>query len=348
MFGLMRSIADAAVLWAVRIWCYVRHPLLIARIYREFRRWPDPALPCTICDKLLWRRLFDHNPDWVQASDKLVAKEFVRKLAPHVCTARVLWRGTDPAKIPNQALAGAVVVKTNNASGRNLFLGKGPVDRPAFEAQCRQWLKRPYGRATGEWAYAGIEPKLFVEEMIAAEKGPVDHVYDLYVCNGRMVYCVALVGPKKQTVERHVFDRAGASYAVQLRKNRRSVLAPRPANWDEIVNAGETLGAGFDMVRCDLFVANGEIWFAEFTIYSLAGLCWIGCPELMDALNRSWDLRRTWFMQNNHSGGRAVYAKVLARALLSCQPAPPEHNVPVPVMKAIANERPSPPAGPPA
>ncbi len=32
------------------------------------------------------------------------------------------------------------------------------------------------------------------------------------------------------------------------------------------------LGRGFDHIRIDLYVADGEIWFGEFTPYSWSGL----------------------------------------------------------------------------
>ncbi|NOZ32516.1 MAG: hypothetical protein GXP01_05475 [Alphaproteobacteria bacterium] len=341
MSGSRRLIGDGAVLWAVRIWCYGRYPLLVSKIYRAFRRWPDPALPRTVFDKFFWRRLFDHNPRWPDATDKLKAKQYVQRKFPHIGTAKVLWQGTDPAQIPDEILHRQAVIKPNNASGRQIFLDGGPVDRQKLEATCAKWMSRSYGRTTGEWAYGPIEPKLFVEELVTTTggqtNGSVDRIYDVYVCHGKVIYCFVLVGAKKQVTDWHVFDRAGVSYSVNFDGWENSTPAQTPEHWDRIVHAAEALGARFDMVRCDLFENDGKIWFVENTLYSLAGLCWIGSPEIMDRLNRKWELRRTWFLRHRHRGWRAIYATVLRRALVDTPRAAPEHNIPVTAIKAHPN-----------
>jgi hypothetical protein len=85
----------------------------------------------------------------------------------------------------------------------------------------------------------------------------------------------------------------------------------RPAHWDRLVEAAETMGADFDCVRVDLYEIDGEIWFSEFTFYSQAGYFWIDDTELLSALNRRWDISRSWFLSTPQAGIKGAYARVL-------------------------------------
>jgi hypothetical protein len=221
----------------------------------------------------------------------------------------------DPAKIPDAVLSGNRVVKANHGSGWNHFVLNGDLDRKRMEDDARSWMSQRYGRPNKEWAYERIVPELFVEEMIMTGGLPVNMEYKCYVAMGEFVYAYAKVdrlGPNPRDV---VFDENGRSLIARIDQGTVTVRLPKPAHWDRIVHAARNLGRDFDMVRCDLYEANGVIYFSEFTFYSAAGYSWVDSPALMSRLNSMWDIRRSWFLTTSHRGWRRFYARLLSAAL---------------------------------
>jgi hypothetical protein len=142
---------DAALfaLWRAAAW--LRHPRRMNRNRRHARHWPNVARPGTLMERMLWRKLFDRNPLFVTFADKLATKDWVAARCPGLAVPRTLWRGTDPAAIPDEVLRPGVVVKANHGSGFNLFLRDAAPSRAEVELLARRWLAAEFGRSRGEW-----------------------------------------------------------------------------------------------------------------------------------------------------------------------------------------------------
>ena len=313
------GIRHGLVLRLVRIWCYLRHPRLIKRFHGRLRRFPDPALPADVHEKYLWRKIFDHNPLFTRVSDKLLAKEYAEEQCPDLRVPRTLWVGDDPARLPASLLLGDAVVKATHGSAWNLFIRGGEVDREELERRARGWLTRRYGRRDGEWAYRGVTPRLFVEEMLVPARGPKPDEYKCYVASGRVSYVYSRQYGQGPGLTEVVLDREGRAYATMV--DHRTVTTPiaTPAPYGRIISLAEKLGAPFDDIRCDLYDVDGEIYFSELTVYSLAGYALIGEESLMHLRDRLWNLDRSWFLTTPQKGWRRVYANAL-RARLAGSP----------------------------
>lgn len=299
----------------MRVWCYLRHPRLVIRFCTRIHRLPDPAFPTRVHDKYLWRKIFDHNPLFTRVSDKLLAKEFALEHCPNVRVPHTLWIGEDPAQIPDEVLAGDVVVKANHGCAWNHFVRGGEVDRPELERKARQWIASDYGRPHGEWGYRGVEPRLFVEEMLKPSAGPTPDEYKCYVASGRISYVFSRQYRHDAPTTVAILDRDGRSYETTLDVHSTTTAIEAPAAYDRIVACAEKLAAPFDDIRVDIHEVDGELYFSELTIYSLGGYAWIGVAALMDLRNDLWDLRRSWFLTTPQRGWRALYAKALLSRL---------------------------------
>ena len=110
------------IFWLVNLWAYCRHPFLVARFFRALKYLPSIALPDNYNEKILWRKVFDHNPLIGALSDKLWAKQYFQEHCAGIQTAEVLWSGDRASDIPSEVLQGTVVVKTNHGSGFNYFV----------------------------------------------------------------------------------------------------------------------------------------------------------------------------------------------------------------------------------
>src|SRR5262249_55554258 len=111
----------------------LRHRRLMRRFARQMGSRPDPAFPRSYNEKLLWRKLFDHDPRFVTFTDKLAAKAYAAATCPDLAVAPTLWSGADPREIPADLLEADVVVKTNHGCGFNIFVADAGLDRSGVE-----------------------------------------------------------------------------------------------------------------------------------------------------------------------------------------------------------------------
>ena len=127
---------------AINSLLYVLHPYLVAQYWRTLRRFPDIAVPRDVNEKMLWRKLFDRNPDFVTFSDKLLAKEYVRQRHPDLAQSPVLWSGTDLHDLPKDTLR--PIAGGSGRRRRSASSSLGPPRR--FHARWRRGFGNPFGR----------------------------------------------------------------------------------------------------------------------------------------------------------------------------------------------------------
>ena len=270
--------------------------------------------PVSDVDKFLWRKIFDHNPLFAVACDKLAANEYAVSICPELKTAKVLWVGNEPDQIPAQVLAGNVMIKANCGSGMNVMVLGGKVDRVALRKKARLWLKRPYGQKWGEWGYKNVKRCLFVETLLLEDHQPIRHEYKFHAAGGRVAY--VFVSRRMDDDGKHYchFRRDGRIASAQNDGIPARSEITLPAAYERMVTIAERLAAPFDYMRCDLYELNGEIFFSELSPYPLSGQ---GSSNLLvrDLLNSAWDLRTSWFLTTPQSGWRKIYSSTLCRWL---------------------------------
>jgi hypothetical protein len=150
--------------------------------------WPDPAFPTPRSDKYAWRKVFDRNPLFTEVSDKLTAKTYALTHCPEVRVAKTLWTGSRPEDIPDDLLSGNVVVKANHGSSWNYFVRDGNCNREELNRLANGWLSRRFRWRHAERGYYGVEPVLFVEEMLLEKEEPIHNEYKFYIGSGQMAY----------------------------------------------------------------------------------------------------------------------------------------------------------------
>ncbi|MDW8399257.1 MAG: ATP-grasp fold amidoligase family protein [Acetobacteraceae bacterium] len=163
----MGSAADSAVFALWRLSALLRHPRLHWKYVRRMKRIPDVAVPRLYSERMLWRKLFDRNPDFVTFSDKLACKRWIAERLPDLPIPRVLWQGERPEDIPPHLIRPGVAIKANHGSTFNLLIRDAPPPRERVVETARRWLATDWGRRRGEWCYAPVPRRLFVEELIA-------------------------------------------------------------------------------------------------------------------------------------------------------------------------------------
>ena len=311
------TVGQRVVLCCARLYLLAAHPVLIFRFIKKLGYWPDPAVPKRFHEKILWRKLVDHNPIFVVLTDKLAAKRIVRSRCPGLAIAKVIWTGTEPRSLPVSLVTRDVAVKANHSSGSNVFVNNGVPEYSRIVSRAERWLHRRHNRRHGEWSYKNVPRIIFVEEKLIlggddlptevkvhAFPGGIGHVWIADTINRRSRTYSAEVRPLaiRDTVNPGVEQELPDSPAVRALIRQAIDLAP-------------TLLGRLDYARIDFMVAGGRLYFGEYTLYPGGGYdLWLD-PGLTERAEALWDLRHSHFLRKAHSGPVRLYADALRAAI---------------------------------
>jgi len=315
-------LGDRAIVFAVNIGCYVRHPILLFRFRQRHGRWPWPANPADYWSKVLWRKLFDRNPTFTRLSDKLQYKAWIASSYPNVRTAAVLWTGTSAGEIPVDDFVGLpTVLKSNHGSQHSLHLENlSTADSQTIRRTAERWLNHAFGKTYGEWGYYDIHRKLFVEAKIVAPSNADVMDCNCFCAMGQVVQSRIIVGMKTPDSRAAFFDREGRRLAGKsIWKTGSDTPLPDdfevPRAFFKAASAAERISHDMDFVRLDFLIVGEDVYALECTWYPGAGYVRYSDPALPKTLNDSWDIRRSWFMTTTSHRLTETYKSALRRCL---------------------------------
>jgi TupA-like ATPgrasp len=318
------QLADVSIFWLVNLLAYVRHPYNVMLFRLKVGYFPNIALPLRYNEKMLWRKIFDHNPLFVTFTDKLATKTLISRACPGLRIAEVLWIGDDISTIPADVLERSIVIKPSHRSSMSFspMPGRAGCDLPVD--RINGWLGQ-IGRAQRlrlEWAYRFVERKLFAEELIRPDEG--DELVDLSVhaVDGAPVFIEAIMGNKTETQRKGYFKPDGARWP-ELEQSRRTLSRmPLPENFRlppryvEALAHTKHLSAGVDYARFDFITASDRLYAGEITVYPGSGLTRpADFPVYNAVVSDHWDLAKSWFLRSRHRGIWRFYSRALNRFL---------------------------------
>jgi hypothetical protein len=312
---------------AVNAVLYAKGAKQVILYWFRLGRLPNIAVPGTYSERMLWRRLVDHNPQFVVFSDKLATKEFMRSRCPDLPVPRTLWVGRDASLIPDELLRGDAYVKANHGSNFNYRVRGGQYNRAVLREKATRWLTSTYGKRHGEWGYSKVEPKLFVEEAVGdAEAGLLE--FQVRACNGQAILG-SVLGHNKTPAQWVAFlDPAGTPTYGPDDPERNPIVTPPKAlevvePYRRAVQYARRLSIGVDYARFD-FLWNGlDLFGSEITVYPAGGMPSYDNSVAHAAVLGGWDLRESHFLKSPHQGWAKLYADALKRRLKECNPALP-------------------------
>ena len=279
---------------AMRRWVALRHLPMLLRFRRRMGYWPDAAWPRTHNERMLWRKIFDHNPEFAVLSDKVAAKSVIAERCPDLSQAQLLWVGEDPDAVPEGVLRAGAMLKFNKGSGSNLAVRSGASDRDDVVAQMRKWVRQ--SRRREEWGYWPIEPKLLAEELLALGGAGLPTDIKVHVCSGTIthLWVVDKASGDSLTVDAsgREIDGWGKGYEAPLPWSERIAELGRVA-----ARLAPVLAGDLDYVRVDFLVAGGELAAGEMTFYPAGGFDRWYNPDMAGRLEAAWDIRKSWFVR---------------------------------------------------
>ena len=175
--------------------------------FRYFRRLPNLRHPRTFNEKIAWRKLYQHNPQFPIFSDKIAVKAEIAKLIGEQHIVETLWVGSNPEDIPFDVLKPPYVIKVNHSSGGNIFIRTAQdIERDEIVASMREQLGFSHGYRHREWGYWGIPCQVMVERMIQFPGGDVTEDYKFFVYHGR-VHFICFVHDRFRGLHVNYYDR---------------------------------------------------------------------------------------------------------------------------------------------
>ena len=252
---------------------------------------PNLRRPRTFNERMAWKILHDRNPLISRTLDKVAVRDWVAERIGTETLVPLLGVWDRAADIPWDDLPARFVLKTNHGSGYNILVpDKAAVCRGSVARQLDAWLAENYYDRTGEWGYRNIRPRILAEKFLAGANGGVPEDYKLYVFDGR---------PRLLQVHLDRFTERQRDFFYdpltlqpidigQFHHADHPDYAGPPAEALALNDLAASLGAGFDAVRIDFYLIEGQPQFGEVTHYS--GGCGVplGSPEQDRIIGDMW------------------------------------------------------------
>lgn len=250
-------------------------------------RWGRFEEPSTFAEKVQWRILHDRRPGIVRACDKLEMKAMAREIVPgdELKIPRTIWSGTDLRDAPDLNSVGPWVLKPNHSSGEVIFGPPAPAD---LASRVSSWLRSKPAELLGEWGYTQARPLLLLEERLPVPGGAAPDDYKVHVHDGIPRF-IQLSQGRFGKATMSFFDPEWNLLDIR-RRGYDTVSAPKPAELDRMLNLAGRLGAGWDFMRVDFYLLDGDIWFGEFSPYPGGGVGRLSPRDAHYRLGRYWML----------------------------------------------------------
>ncbi|MCH8565353.1 hypothetical protein LTH96_06415 [Nesterenkonia sp. LB17] len=259
-------------------------PILRQIMYRRrFGRWGNFKKPSRFTEFLTQRMLQDRSPEIAWTCDKRAMKDCAAERAPWINVPETLWHGTDLNQLDLSTLPDHWVIKPNHQC-KAVYFGDRSTTLADLRRVTKGWL-RPYDRiAVGEWAYGQARRELIIEPRIGDGAPLID--YKFYVFHGQLKILHTDVGRFTDDFTEVFYNRDWEPLDM-TNEAPRGAAVPPPKNFGEMVRAAETLGAGYDFMRVDLYSLDGEVWFGELTPYPSGGMDPFS-PDAVDLQLGAW------------------------------------------------------------
>lgn len=247
---------------------------------------PNLQHPVTFSEKIAVRKLHDRDPRIPSLVNKITAKEqMASRFGEDFIIPTLATFGT-AAEIDFGALPYPCVLKPNHASGFNVFLRARPAKEAEVHRRLGRLLQYRHERASEEWAYSQIAPRLLVEPWLGesgiqgGEHGLIDYKFHTF---GGRVFSIQVDVSRFTNHRRSFFDASWTPMQFELLYPRAAYEIPAPVALKEMLRYAGQIGERFAYVRVDLYEVAGKVKFGEVTFYPGAGLEVFNPPEF-DAL----------------------------------------------------------------
>jgi hypothetical protein len=250
------------------------------RIRRKFRgelgREPDLDQPLTLNEKILWLNLRHRDPRWIECSDKVAVRDFVRDQIGEAYLVPLLGIYDDADDIDLETLPDSFIIKAAHGSGWNLIVrDKRELEWSAAKRTLQEWLSRSYYSHKREWQYRDVPHRIVIEELLLDADGEIPDDYKVWCLRNGAEETVFLQVDMDRFTDhrRNYYDLDWIRLPFEKVDAPGSPIdPPRPEGLGEMVEAARKLSEGFCLVRVDFYSLPGRIYFGEMMFTPDAGM----------------------------------------------------------------------------
>ncbi|MER1987894.1 MAG: ATP-grasp fold amidoligase family protein [Solibacillus sp.] len=223
--------------------------------------------PQTINEKLMWLKLYEHQPLKSKCADKLAVRNYVRECGYQHLLIELLDVYDTAEEINFATLPDRFVLKCTHGSGFNLFcLDQTTFSHDEARAKLASWQQQQYGLQLAELHYCAIRPRIVAEKLLEYNGDePLD--YHIHCFHGKPRLIEVQLGEDYLLFDVDwnllPFNKASMQFCGVLAK---------PGKFADMLEAAEALSAPFTYVRVDIYNARDRIYFSELTFTPAACL----------------------------------------------------------------------------
>ena len=243
----------------------------------------DLKNPQTMNEKLQWLKLYDRKPLYHEMVDKILAKEYIRKLiGPQYLIPTIgQWNSFD--EIDFERLPNRFVLKTNHSGGNMgvvICKDKTSFDKNAARKRLEKSLKHDIYKSYVEWPYKDIKKCIFAEELLEDNEGDLVD-YKFYCFDGYVDAVLTCIDRQSGETKFYFFDKKWELKRYNKRGKEAPIdfTIPKPKNVDEMFDLAAKISKGIPHLRVDLYNIDGKIYFGEMTFFTASGFDENRLPE---------------------------------------------------------------------
>ena len=235
---------------------------------------PNLAQPQTFNEKLIHRRLFSRDPIFIETSDKITVRDWVRARVPEDDLSFFPMLGViqpdehfDPDSFPR-----SFALKAAWASGLNIFCHDGSVAAAEINEKMTLWRNQPYRIRDFIWAAQHLQRRFIVEELVVDDNGDPMRDFRFFMFHGKLGFVVIDQMRAGRKESRALYGPDLKPLDVKNERPMPSEYDPLPEQIHKMVAVAEKLSSEFDMIRVDLYAKGSKIYFAELTSSHTSGM----------------------------------------------------------------------------
>lgn len=250
--------------------------------------WENPK---SYSEKLQWLKLNDRNPLYTKLVDKYEVKQYVTERIGDSYVAKTLGVWDSPQEVDFQGLPQRFVLKTTHGGGNSgviICKDKTIIDEEKLRHALALSMGQDLYRDSREWPYKDVKRRIIAEEYLEDKETGELRDYKFFCFNGEVK--ALFVATERQTRKEPFFNFFDREFnSLELRQGHPCAPVPpaKPVLFEEMVSIAEKLSADMPHVRVDLYQANGQIYFGEFTFYHFGGMVHFE-PESWDKCFGDW------------------------------------------------------------
>ncbi|MCE7054126.1 hypothetical protein LZF95_05525 [Algoriphagus sp. AGSA1] len=236
----------------------------------------DLSAPRTINQIIVKKKLFDRNKLIPITADKIEVKNYLlnkygKSFEKYIIPTIAEINSTSVKKIPYHKLPSSFIVKGAHLCGLNLIIRdfKANEHQELFENHCYKILNSKIPNYKNEWGYSKIKPRVLIEPLLLDKNKSIPKDYKFYCFNGVCEYFY-IDFERFGNHSRSIFDREGNYLSAEILYP--SIQQKHDLdNLKDLIALVDSLSKGFDFIRIDLYLFDGNVFIGEFTHYPGSG-----------------------------------------------------------------------------